>query len=73
MYFVEHGLPHIHARHGGRVAQITIEGPDLLSGGLNPRTFARVIEWTSLHKEELLENWRRLREDRPTKRIAALE
>jgi hypothetical protein len=32
-----------------------------------------VLEWASLHKQELLENWQLARQGQPLKRIAPLE
>jgi len=41
--------------------------------GLLRRALALVVEWATLHEEELLENWRRLHADEPPLRIAPLE
>ena len=69
----DHPPPHIHAHHGDHEAQIAIEFRGLMNGGLPPRTLALVFEWARLHREELLENWHRLRDGRPPERIAPLE
>jgi hypothetical protein len=34
---------------------------------------ALVVEWATLHEDELMENWRRLHVDEPPIRIAPLE
>jgi phosphomannomutase len=73
MYFLDHEPPHFHASYGGREAQVQIDPVGLLSGTLPPRALALVVEWTTLHQEELLENWRRLHTDQAPHRIDPLE
>lgn len=73
MYFLDHEPPHFHASYSGREAQVRITPVGLLAGALSPRTLALVMEWASLHQEELLENWRRLHADEPAITIAPLE
>jgi phosphomannomutase len=73
MYFLDHEPPHFHASYGGREAQVRIDPVGLLSGTLPPRALALVVEWTTLHQEELLENWRRLHTDQAPHRIDPLE
>jgi hypothetical protein len=72
MYYREHGIPHFHARYGRRGASIAIESLALLSGSLPPRALGMVLEWAALHHEELLEDWRLLREAQPPRPIAPL-
>ena len=45
----------------------------MTGGNLPPRPLALVVEWTSLHQAELLENWRLARLGQPLVRIAPLE
>ncbi|HET7321336.1 MAG TPA: DUF4160 domain-containing protein [Longimicrobiaceae bacterium] len=73
MYFLDHDPPHFHASYGGREAQVRIDPVGLLSGTLPPRALALVVEWTTLHQSELLENWRRLHADEAPQRIEPLE
>lgn len=73
MYFLDHAPPHFHARYGDLEAQIGIEPVGLLAGQLPPRALALVVEWATLHRGELMENWRRLHADEPPVRIAPLE
>jgi hypothetical protein len=73
MYFFDHEPPHFHATYGGAEAQITISPIGVLGGGLPPRVLALVVEWGKLHQVELLDNWRRLHNDQPPRRIAPLE
>ena len=73
MYFLDHAPPHFHARYGDSEAQIRIEPVGLLAGHLSARALALVVEWATLHQDELRENWRRLHADEPPARIAPLE
>jgi hypothetical protein len=73
MYFIDHPPPHFHATCAGAEAQIRIDPVGLLSGRLPPRVLALVVEWATLHQQELLANWRRLRSDEPPRKIAPLE
>ena len=73
MYFFDHEPPHFHATYASFEAQIRIDPVGLLAGDLPPRVLALVVEWATLHKSELLENWRRLHSDEPPERIAPLQ
>ena len=73
MNWNDHAPPHFHARYGGGNATIAIYPSRILSGSLPPRVLACVLEWAGLHQEELLEDWRLARENRPLKRIEPLE
>ena len=73
MYFFDHDPPHFHAQHGDAMARLRIDPVGLLAGDLPPRTLALVVECAKLHKDELLENWRRLHQDEPPQRVAPLE
>ena len=59
VYWRDHGPPHFHAVYGGEQAAITIEDLRVLSGRLPPRATGLVIEWATLHQEELRNIWRR--------------
>jgi hypothetical protein len=65
MYYNDHEPPHFHATYSGAKARIRIEPLGLLHGTVPPRVLAILIEWGSLHQAELLENWSRLRADKP--------
>ncbi len=73
MYFSDHGVPHFHAEHGGSSASISIDSLDTLEGNLHPATRRLVLQWASLHQDELREAWaRRSRHEHPG-RIPPLE
>ncbi len=57
MYFGDHAPPHFHAEYGEFVAQISINDFGVIEGYLPPKALALVVEWASIHKEEITENW----------------
>jgi hypothetical protein len=61
MYFNDHAPPHFHVRYGGAEVTIDIESLSVLDGKLSPRVRGLIIEWASLHQDELRENWKRAR------------
>jgi hypothetical protein len=61
MYFDDHGHPHFHARHADGSARIRIDEIQEIDSSLGRRQLRLVFAWAELHREELLENWRRAR------------
>jgi len=54
IFYDEHNPPHFHARYGEYKAAIKIENFSILKGKLPPKALGLVMEWASLHKDELL-------------------
>ncbi len=73
MFYNDHEPPHFHVRYGEQKALISIETLTLLNGKLSPRVLGLVIEWASLHQEELMENWVRAKKQEKLKKIEPLE
>lgn len=73
MYFDDHAPPHFHAIYGRDEARVRISPVGMLDGRIPPRPLALAIEWASLHEEELLVNWDRLRRKERPLGIAPLE
>ena len=75
MYFGDHVPPHFHAEYAEFTAQISILDFAVLEGYLPPKAMALVVEWASLHKNELVENWKSLseKEDGTFKKIEPLK
>ena len=59
MYFNEHNQPHFHVKYGECNAIVTIED-GIVTGSLPRRALNLIYDWLDLHKDELMENWRRL-------------
>lgn len=73
MNFDDHNPPHFHAEYGDFKVIIKIIDYTVLKGELPPRALGLVIEWTSLHKEDLLRNWALSKEKAALAKIAPLE
>jgi hypothetical protein len=61
MYYNDHLPPHFHAEYAEHEATISIATLEVLTGELPRRARALVLEWASLHRRELSENWERAR------------
>jgi hypothetical protein len=73
MFFDDHNPPHFHAEYGDSAALIDIRNLSAFSGRLPPRAVGLVIEWATLHQEELLADWERARARQQLQKIAPLE
>jgi hypothetical protein len=61
MYYNDHNPPHFHASSGQDEALIEIDSSAVLAGGLPRRAADLVAQWISLHRQELRDNWDRMR------------
>lgn len=59
MYFGDHPPPHFHAIYGDSKAVVDIETLALIEGQLPPRARGLVIEWATIHQEELKSAFRK--------------
>ncbi len=57
LFFGGHPPPHFHAVYGESNAVFNIATLDMIEGDLPERAKKLVIEWASLHQDELLEIW----------------
>ncbi|MDP9235944.1 MAG: DUF4160 domain-containing protein [Chloroflexota bacterium] len=73
MFYDDHGVPHFHADYSGTEASIAIEPLRILEGELPRRAERFVLEWATLHRDELLEDRRRARERKALLRIDPLD
>jgi hypothetical protein len=73
MFFDDHNPPHFHAEYAGSLALIDIRTLAVFSGLLRPRAMGLVIEWATLHQQELLTDWERARAQQKLRPIAPLE
>lgn len=72
MYYRDHAPPHFHAIYGD--FEVTVEiASGRVNGDFPKRALAHVLEWRSLHREELLDSWTLARASRPLPRIEPLE
>jgi len=73
MFYDDHNPPHFHASYGEYSVEITIKDLDILVGTLPIRVLGLVNEWAAMHKEELLENWKRMENGEKLHTIEPLE
>ena len=57
MHFNDHNPPHFHVKYGTFAAIININNFSVIEGNLPPRVLALVVEWASIHAQELSDNW----------------
>jgi hypothetical protein len=72
MYHDDHDPPHFHARYAGREIQVRITDGRVI-GEFPARARALVLEWWSLHREELENNWQRVSAGEEPQWITPLE
>jgi hypothetical protein len=72
MFFDDHNPPHFHAEYGGDVALIEIANLSVFSGRLPPRVMGLVIEWATIHQQELFVDWERAGAQQELLKIAPL-
>lgn len=72
MFINEHNPPHFHVEYQDYKAMITIED-GIIIGTLPRRALNLVYEWLDLHKEELLENWKRIESNQSLQKIEPLK
>lgn len=72
IFYSEHGVAHFHAVYGEYEISVEVES-GAVHGKFPPRALRHVLEWTDLHRQELIENWQLARKGQPLKRIAPLE
>ena len=72
MYFKDHNPPHFHVKYENYEASINIKDLKIINGNLLPRIFGFVVEWSMIHKEELLDNWRAIIDLKSPKKIQPL-
>ena len=73
MYYSDHMPPHFHAEYGEHEAIYEIDTLDIMRGSLPRRAHALVLEWATLHRNELREDWARARMEKPLMEIEGLE
>ncbi len=72
MYYREHGKPHFHAAYGEYNITVEIES-GIVNGDFPNRALNHVLEWNSIHKNELLNNWEQLKDRKRPNKILPLE
>ena len=71
MFYDEHNPPHFHVQYGEHRALVNIRD-GYIKGALPRRVLNLTYEWLDLHREELLENWKRMESEQNFKSIDPL-
>ena len=72
MFLDEHNPPHFHAKYQDYNVIVEIK-TGIVKGKFPPRALRHLLEWTDLHKDELIENWNKAREGKDLDKIEGLE
>lgn len=73
MFWEEHAPPHFHALYGEHEVLIDIRTLEILKGSLPRRALSMVLEWASLHRQELLDDWNLCQSREHPRKIEPLE
>jgi hypothetical protein len=73
MYYNDHDPPHFHVRYGSQKARFAIDDLRMIDGDIGPRARGLVVEWATLHQEELRHEWKLAGAREPLFPIAPLE
>lgn len=57
MFYNEHAPPHFHAVYAGVEVVIDIRTLAVIRGKLPARAMGLVVEWATLHQDELMHDW----------------
>ena len=72
MFYDDHNPPHFHATYAELTALIDIYGGYVIAGALPSRQLKYVLAWAEMHREELLQNWNRAKNEEQLRSIAPL-
>ena len=61
MYFADHSPPHFHAVYAEYEIVVGISPITVLAGSAPVRVRSMVLEWATLHQDELSDDWQRCR------------
>ena len=73
LFYSDHEPAHFHAVYGADEAIIEIETLEVYRGELPRRALAMVLEWATIHRDDLRDNWRLARDGHQLKPIVPLE
>ena len=62
MFYEDHAPPHFHVKYNENEAVISLEDFAVTQGKLPAKAIGLVMEWATMHHDELNENWKTLSE-----------
>ncbi len=72
MFFNEHNPPHFHAEYGEYRVVVNLND-EVVNGFMPKRALKLIFEWLDLHKEELINNWEKCKNDTSPDKINPLK
>jgi hypothetical protein len=57
MYVADHAPPHFHAEYAEHEVRVAINNLAVITGSLPSRAMGLVVEWATLHQQELQALW----------------
>ena len=72
MYYRDHRPSHFHAKYGSYEIVVSIEA-GVVEGRFPRRALQHVLEWSTVHRQALMENWQLAEQRKPLKPIPPLE
>ena len=73
MYVDDHFPAHFHAYYNEHEILVDIYNFSIIAGSFPPKAMGLVMEWATMHKHELLENWELARGKKHTYKIEPLQ
>jgi len=73
IFWGDHSPPHFHALYGEFEVLININTLEVMRGTMPRRALILVLEWASLHREELMEDWKLCEARQTPKKIEPLD
>ena len=73
MYWDDHEPPQFHATYGEYEILIKITDLSVYAGGFPSRAFGLLMEWASMHRQELITNWQIMKQNLPLNKIDPLK
>lgn len=73
VYYDEHPPPHFHALYQGSQVLVSIDDLSVLTGKIQPRAMGLVMEWATLHRDDLNRVWEQAVAHEPLDWIPPLE
>ncbi len=73
LYYDDHNPPHFHAKYGDEKISIEIATLRVLEGRLPSRALGMVMEWASLHQNDLLKGWEAAKNSQVPEKIEPLQ
>ncbi len=73
MFINDHNPPHFHAFYGEHEALVEINSLLIFAGKLPPRVVGLVLEWATIHQQELQYDWDRVQNHQPLMKIEPLQ